>query len=153
MVPALVLSVSFVILLAVGRLGGSIAGPLAHGAVCLRLALASMLVLTGWAHFGRLRGDLVRMVPPWAPAPGLVVTMTGVAELAVAAGLVFTTTAPMAAWILVVMLVLMFPANVHAVRHGVPLGGRPPTPLGLRTALQVLFLAAAIGAARWPIPQ
>jgi hypothetical protein len=41
----------------------------------------------------------------------------------------------------------MFPANVHAARRGLTLDGRPVTPLPARTALQVLFVAAAVAAA------
>jgi hypothetical protein len=41
----------------------------------------------------------------------------------------------------------MFPANVHAARAKLTLGGRPATPLGLRTVLQVVFLAATVAVA------
>jgi uncharacterized membrane protein len=45
---------------------------------------------------------------------------------------------------LALLLVVMFPANVYAARHQVDLAGKPATPLPLRTALQVLFLASAM---------
>lgn len=112
----------------------------------VRGGLAAMLVLTASAHFGSRRRDLVAMVPPSLPWPGLLVTVTGLAELAVAAGLLFDATAPAAAIALVALLIAMFPANVHAARANVGIGGRPPTPLPKRTLIQALFVAAALGA-------
>ena len=41
----------------------------------------------------------------------------------------------------------MFPANVHAARHGLNLGGKPVTPLPLRCVLQLVFVAACVAAA------
>nr|BFE67815.1 hypothetical protein GCM10020092_011160 [Actinoplanes digitatis] len=41
-------------------------------------------------------------------------------------------------------MVVMFPANVHAARHRVTLGGKPTTPLPLRTAVQLLYIGAAL---------
>ncbi|GIH48433.1 hypothetical protein [Microbispora rosea] len=43
--------------------------------------------------------------------------------------------------------VAMFSANVLAARRGLTLAGKPVTPLLARTALQVLFVAAAVAAA------
>jgi uncharacterized membrane protein len=57
--------------------------------VALRGGLAAMLLFTGLAHFdvfGR-RADLVAMVPSALPAPGLLVTLTGMLNLAGALGI------------------------------------------------------------------
>ena len=75
--------------------------------------LAAMFVLTGVAHFVGKRAELVGMVPPFLPAPELLVTVTGVLELAGAAGLVWSRTAPWVAGSLSALLVAMFPANVY----------------------------------------
>lgn len=112
----------------------------------LRGGLAAMLALTASAHFGSRRRDLVAMVPPRLPRPELLVTVSGVAELAIAVGLLFEKTAPAAAVALVALLVAVFPANVHAAKANVGIGGRPPTPLRKRTVVQALFVAAALGA-------
>lgn len=96
----------------------------------LRTGLALMFVLTGLAHFGLgRRADLIAMVPPRLPRPDLLVTATGVLELAGAAGLLLPTTYRLAAACLALLMVVMFPANVHAARHRVTLGGKPATPL------------------------
>jgi uncharacterized membrane protein len=111
----------------------------------LRVGLALMFLLTGLAHFGLgRRADLIAMVPPRLPRPGLLVTVTGVLELAGAAGLLIPATARLAAACLALLMILMFPANVSAARRRVQLGGRPATPLALRTPMQLVFLAAAV---------
>jgi hypothetical protein len=51
-----------------------------------------MFVLTGVAHFVGKRAELVAMVPPFLPAPELLVTVTGVLELTGAVGLVWSRT-------------------------------------------------------------
>ncbi|WP_435203949.1 DoxX family protein [Micromonospora sp. bgisy143] len=110
----------------------------------LRVGLALMFVVTGIAHFvGRRRADLIAMVPPQLPRPDLLVTLTGVLELAGAAGLLIPATARLAAAGLGLLMVVMFPANVSAVRRGLTLAGRPVTPLGRRTVLQLVFVATA----------
>jgi uncharacterized membrane protein len=114
----------------------------------LRVGLAMMFVLTGLAHFGRTRrDDLIAMVPPGLPRPDLLVTVTGVLELAGAVGLLIPATARWAAIGLALLMLAMFPANVSAARRGLALGGKPVTRLAPRTALQVLFVGAATVAA------
>lgn len=140
MAPFVVLTTTFVVLLLAGRGRW-------RWETSLRIALAAMFSLTEWAHFGSMREDLIRMVPPAFPRPGLVVTLTGIAELAGVVGLLVPRTAPWAAGCLAVLLVAMFPANVHAAVQGVTLGGRPATPLLLRTLLQAVFLVAVVAAA------
>ncbi|MCX4546183.1 hypothetical protein [Streptomyces sp. NBC_01565] len=107
----------------------------------LRGGLAAMFTLTGAAHFVGMREEIVAMVPSALPAPGLLVTLTGIAELACAAGLLWSRTARGSAALLSAMLVLMFPANVYAAA-----GGAVPwwDQLGPRTAVQCVFLAATV---------
>ncbi|MFG2047169.1 DoxX family membrane protein [Micromonospora sp. NPDC048935] len=110
----------------------------------LRVGLATMFVLTGLAHFaGQRRADLIAMVPPRLPHPALLVTLTGVLELAGAVGLLIPATARLAAAGLGLLMLAMFPANVSAARRRLPLGGRPVTALGPRTVLQIVFVATA----------
>jgi uncharacterized membrane protein len=113
----------------------------------LRFALAGMFLLTASAHWGKRRPDLVRMVPPRFPRPELLVTLTGVLELLGAIGLLLPRTAGAAAAGLALLLVALFPANVHAARARLTLAGRPVPALGLRTALQVVFVGAAVAVA------
>ena len=92
------------------------------------------------------------MVPPALPRPELVVRLTGITEVLGAVGLLLRPVAPYAAFGLAAQLVAMFPANVHAARRKLVIGGRPVTPLGPRALLQVVFLGAAlaVACAQWP---
>ncbi|MEU5878921.1 DoxX family membrane protein [Spirillospora sp. NPDC047279] len=106
----------------------------------LRVGLAVMFLLTAFAHFyPRLRAELIAMVPPTLPRPGLLVTLTGILELAGAIGVLIPATARLAAACLIALLIAMFPANVSAARRNVAQGDR----IGPRTALQLVFIAAA----------
>ena len=78
------------------------------------------------------------MVPPALPSPELLVPVTGMLELAGIVGLLLPRTAPWSAAGLTVLLVAMFPANVHAALEGTD------TPLLPRTLMQLLFLAATL---------
>ena len=111
-------------------------------AVALRYGLAAMFLLTGGAHFIGMRAQLIAMVPPWLPAPDLLVTVTGVLELLGALGLVLRRTAPWAAAGLTGLLLAMFPANVQRALAGTELPWDDQ--LLPRTLMQVLFLAATV---------
>lgn len=110
----------------------------------LQGAVAVMLLLTASAHWGAKRPDLIRMVPPIFPKPGLIVTSTGLLEIAGAIGILFPATSQATSIGLAVLLVAMFPANVRAARESLTIGGRPVPKLPLRIVLQVVFLAAVL---------
>lgn len=106
-----------------------------------RVGLALMFCFTAVAHFNAMRTDLVRMVPPGVPAPELMVTFTGICEFLGAFGLLVPRTRRAAACALILLLVAVLPANIHAATTGATLRGEPVTPLVPRIALQVLFIA------------
>ncbi|WP_101951875.1 DoxX family protein [Mycobacterium sp. 3519A] len=110
----------------------------------LAVGLAVMFVMTGAAHFvNPLRRDMIAIVPPRLPAPGLLVTFTGVLELLGAAGLLYPPTRVAAAVCLFVLMLVMFPANIYASR----MPGPPKSMnsrLDVRTAEEIVFLAAAV---------
>ena len=110
----------------------------------LHLALAGMFLLTASAHWGKRRADLIRMVPARFPRPDVLVTLTGIAELAGAAALLFPQAARYGAIALLLLLIAVFPANVHAAREQLTIGGRPVPSIVLRTVLQIVFLAAVL---------
>jgi uncharacterized membrane protein len=103
-----------------------------------------MFILTGVSHFVGMRADLINMVPPALPEPALLVTLTGVLELAGAAGLLWGKTTPWAAAGLSALLVGMFPANVYAATADLTVGGAPAEDLLPRTLMQLVFLAATL---------
>jgi len=144
MIPVIVLVSATIAARLVGIAGVE---PLDGWQMSLRVGLATMLVLTASAHWGKRRPDLVAMVPARFPRPGLLVTVTGLLELAGAVGLLVTPFASYAGAGLALLFVALFPANVSAARRNLAIDGRPVTPLRLRTGMQLLFLAAAVGAA------
>jgi uncharacterized membrane protein len=111
--------------------------------LCARAALATMFLFTAASHFTPMKRDLIAMVPPSLPRPDVLVALTGVAELAGAIGLLIPALTYRAAGGLILLLVLMLPANISASRRGVLLRGRQATPLWLRVPMQILFIAWA----------
>jgi uncharacterized membrane protein len=139
MFPLAVFAVVTAGLFVAGRLGVHRLRP---WPVALRGGLAALFTTTGVAHFVGMRGELIAMVPPGLPDPALLVTISGVLELAGAAGLLLHRTAPWAAGCLAALLVALYPANVHAAVAGVTTA--PEDALLPRTLIQVLWLAAAL---------
>lgn len=127
------------------RLAGWLGWDYANGwPAAVTVGLAAMFVLTGIAHFVQpLRSGLIAIVPPKLPAPGLLVTITGVLELLGAIGLLIPPTRVAAAVCLGLLMLAVFPANVYAAgakraEHA------PDTALAPRTLMQALFLAGAV---------
>ncbi|BCG58870.1 DoxX family protein [Paenibacillus sp. URB8-2] len=141
MAPFIVLIVSFVLFRMLGLLGLT---PFDGWHPSLQAAAAVMLLLTASAHWGKRRADLVRMVPSSFPRPGLIATITGLLEIAGAVGLLFSATSQAASWCLAALLIAMFPANVHAAKKKLTIGGRPVPGLLVRSLLQLVFIAAVL---------
>jgi uncharacterized membrane protein len=85
------------------------------------MPIALLFAVAGVLHFAS-PGFFVRIVPPWVPDAELAVSLSGVAELAGAIGLLIPATRTAAAWGLIALLVAVFPANVYmlqqAIAHG-----------------------------------
>jgi uncharacterized membrane protein len=80
----------------------------------LRYGLALLFVSAGVLHFVR-PAPFLRIVPPALPAPGLLVMLSGVAEVAGGLGLLLPATRRLASWGLLALLAAVFPANVYMV--------------------------------------
>jgi uncharacterized membrane protein len=107
----------------------------------VRVGLAVMLFFTGAAHFNSMRFDMAAMMPPGIPNPMAVVYFTGVCEILGGLGLLIPRVRLAAAVALIVFFLAVLPANIHAARSGVTVGGRPATPLVVRVPMQALFIA------------
>lgn len=143
MAPLLFLLTTTLAVYAVGRFNSA---AVEHGLgtwpVAIRFGLAVMFVVTGVSHFVGMRETLIDMVPPWLPGAAALVTVTGALELLGAIGLLLGPTRLWAASGLELMLILMFPANVHLALTGENLPWDDH--LLPRTLMQVLFLAAVL---------
>lgn len=138
MAPLIVLVVVALLARLIGQLGVT---HLRDWAASTRVGLAVMLCFTAAAHFNSMRPDMVAMVPPSVPNPELMVTFTGICEILGAIGLLLPRTRRIAAGALIVFLVAVLPANIHAAQTGATLGGAAATPIIPRVVLQVLFIA------------
>jgi uncharacterized membrane protein len=138
-----------IVSLVVGTLAARLIGRLGVDYVdswpqAVAVGLAVMFVMTGVAHFvPAMRRDMIAIVPPRLPAPGLLVTITGVLELLGAAGLLYPPTRVAAAVCLFVLMLVMFPANVYAARMPNPPKSMTSR-LDVRTAEEIVFLGAAV---------
>ena len=137
MEAVLVLMVSFIVLRVVGWLGVE---RLSSWRAAGRGALAIMFVFTGVSHFTSLKHDFAAMIPDGLPDAFWVIYLTGAFEIAGAVGLLIPRTRRLAGICLVLLMIVMFSANVNAALNGIPLGGDAATPLWLRTPMQILFI-------------
>lgn len=137
MAPLIVLVLVTLIARVIGWFGVS---ALRDWAAATRVGLAAMFCFTAAAHFNSMRPDLVRMVPPQVPNPEFMVTFTGLCEVLGAVGLLIPRTRRVAAIALIVFLIAVLPANIHAARAGVTLRGAAATPIAPRVAIQAVFI-------------
>ena len=142
MAPLICLVIGF----AVFRLLGLVVPYFADWHLSLRAALGLMFLLTASAHWGKRRPDLVRMVPRTFENAGVWVSLTGIAEIAIAIGLQVPSLAKVSCGIAIVMLCCLFPANMKAAREHLTLLQRPVMPVLPRLLLQIAFVGALIAA-------
>jgi uncharacterized membrane protein len=143
MAPLIVQLVAWAVFFGLGTAGLVPSAATLPGA--LRFALAVMFAFTALSHFlPRTRPDLIRMVPPRLPHPGLLVTITGLFEAAGAVGLWLRPWTWWAAHLLAALLIALFPANIHAARAGLQIAGRRATPLVMRLPMQIFWIACLI---------
>ena len=137
MISLIVLTVTLALLRGLGTLGVRCLSSWKEAA---RYALAVMFVFTGVSHFTDMKHDFAAMIPDPLPNNLWVIYLSGVLEIAGAIGLLVPRTRKPAGTCLVLLLVAVFPANVYAALNDIPIGGRPPTSLWLRTPMQALYI-------------
>ncbi len=119
--------------------------------VALRWLLAIAMVAVGVTHFTSPYG-FVSIVPPYLPAPLLLVHLSGVAEIAGGVGILVPRVRRAAGWGLIALYIAVVPANIYMAINQVPLGDTPAPAwvLWLRLPLQAVFIAWAwwVAAAR-----
>jgi uncharacterized membrane protein len=137
MLPLLVLVISWVLLRGVGKLGVKWLDSWKDAG---RVALLVMFLFTASAHFTDTKHDLAAMVPDPFPRGMWLIYLTGVLEIAGAVGLQIPRLRRVAGICLILLLIGMFAANVNAAVNAIPLRGEDPTPLWLRTPIQLVFI-------------
>jgi uncharacterized membrane protein len=108
-----------------------------------RLALAAFMFAAGVTHFVA-PGFYERIVPHWAGNPKFHVAWSGVAEIVAGTLLAVPPTRRVGAWLTLVILVAVYPANIQMVIDA----GRPRNAEGVvawvRLPLQLPMLWAAL---------
>jgi len=102
-------------------------------------AIALLFAATGTAHFV-WPGAFARIVPPYLPAPRTLVYVSGAAELLGAVGVLVPGLRPYAGWGLILLLVAVFPANVHMALHPADFERIPAWALYFRLPLQFVLI-------------
>ena len=119
-----------------------------------RWVLALAYLVAGIAHL-RSPGGFIAITPSWVPFPATVIFLTGLAELAGAAGLMVQALRKAAGIGLALYALCVWPANINHAVHDIAIGG---VHLGWayhapRLALQPVIIWWALWAAHvidWP---
>jgi uncharacterized membrane protein len=102
-------------------------------------AIALLFFAAGTAHFVWPE-PFVRIVPPYLPAPRALVYGSGAAELLGALGILVPGLREYAGWGLLLLLLAVFPANVHMALHPADFERIPAWALCLRLPLQFVLM-------------
>jgi len=110
----------------------------------LRWLLTLFMIASAINHF--LTPDAhAAIIPDALPAHRALVYLSGIAQVVLGLGLIPHATRRASAWGLIVLLVLLFPANVNMAIHDLALGERhlPTWVLWVRLPLQAVFIGWA----------
>lgn len=101
--------------------------------------IALFFIAAGANHFLHPQPYLA-MMPGYLPEPGALVGLSGVAEILGGVGILVPSARRFSAWGLIVLLVVIFPANIHIALHGRPGVDLPRWILWLRLPFQPLMI-------------
>ena len=108
------------------------------------IAMSVMLIATGLAHFALSKG-MAMMMPIFIPFKREMVYLTGIIELAAAAGILIPSLRHTTAVLLIIFFILVLPANIYAAVKKVnyekgTFNGPGLTHLWFRIPLQLFFI-------------
>jgi uncharacterized membrane protein len=104
-------------------------------------------VVAGANHFANTALYLP-MMPPYLPYPRELVYLSGLAEVLLGVGVLVPATRRLAAWGIILLLIAIFPANVHIALHDVPVFGATHG-LGVWNWVRLPFQGVLIAWAWW----
>ena len=111
----------------------------------LRTLAALAMVAIGFTHFVD-PAPFIRIVPPFLPAPLVLVYVSGFFEILGGLGLLWSRSRQWASWGLIALYLAVFPANINMAINEIQLepGGEIPTwAMWIRLPLQAVFIALA----------
>jgi uncharacterized membrane protein len=81
--------------------------------------LGLFFVLAGANHF--INPDFyLALMPPYLPWHGPLIVISGAAEIMGGLGVLIARTRRLAGWGLILLLIAVYPANIHAALYGIP---------------------------------
>jgi uncharacterized membrane protein len=101
--------------------------------------IAIAFIAAGANHFLH-PAPYLAMMPAYLPEPSALVGVSGLAEILGGVGLLVPSARRFSAWGLIVLLIVIFPANVNIALHGWPGVDLPRWVLWLRLPFQPLFI-------------
>ena len=108
----------------------------------LKYVMAAFYVYGGVNHF--LNPDFYLVImPPYIPAHGMLVGLSGVAEIVLGLALLLSLTQRLAAWGIIAMLVAFLPVHVHMLVNAELFPDAPIVFLWIRFPLQALLILLA----------
>lgn len=106
----------------------------------MRIILAAFFIIAGLNHFIN-PATYLAMIPPWLPFPHTLNIISGLAEIAGGIGILIPKTRRAAAIGLIILLIAIFPANIHVAINGWEGNDFPRSILIARLPFQLLFIA------------
>src|SRR4051812_49124271 len=115
--------------------------------IILKYLLCVFFVLAGLNHFIN-PAFYLKMMPPYLPSHLLLVYLSGFFEIVLGVIILVPALTRVAAWGLIVLLIAVFPANIHMAINPRLFPDINPSALWLRLPLQAVFIAWAYWFAR-----
>ena len=104
----------------------------------LQIFMALFFLVAGISHFKNPKFFL-KITPPWVSAPEKVNIIVGVLEILLAISLMIPMLTKLAAWGMIVLMIVVFPANVYHFQKSLK-KGKFVIPTLIRLPLQALFI-------------
>ena len=101
--------------------------------------MALFYIAAGINHFVMPKMYL-RIMPPYVPYHKFMVALSGIIEILLGIGLLFSLTRELAAWGIIVLLIAIFPANVEQLRSKKASMKLPLWVIILRLPLQLVLI-------------
>jgi uncharacterized membrane protein len=109
--------------------------------------MSAFYIFAGVMHF--VRPDYyVPMMPPYLPAHMFLIYLSGLAEVVLGIAVLVPALRSLAAWGIILLLIAIFPANLHIAMYNVPLFGNPEG-AGIGNWIRLPFQAVLIAWAWW----
>ena len=105
------------------------------------IAFAALFLFTGVGHFS-LADGMVQMLPEWLPGRYPIIYITGIMEIAMGIGFLWSSTRRITGIVAIAFLICVLPSNIYASLNSVDFGGNVQGPryLLFRIPLQIFLL-------------